>query len=233
MSASLLALACWLAGDAATGQQARTPPLRVPQRMPASDPLPLPPPQPQRHDLYQTTLQQAQPEQRSASDTLAEYKIPLEPPGPERLFRMESEAALFERMRQEARERKAPERIVFPESPVLAKEPYYGRSWPATRLEVEPHYVCHGRLLFEEVNSERYGWELGLFQPVISTLYFYKDVATLPYKLGSRLCDRFDCSAGKCLPGDPVPYLIYPPGLSLTGALTEGAVIAGLIAIFP
>src|SRR5271166_3408082 len=45
-----------------------------------------------------------------------------EVPGLEVITRLEPESSLFERMKQEAL--KVGERIVFPEEPVLAKEPY-------------------------------------------------------------------------------------------------------------
>jgi hypothetical protein len=35
------------------------------------------------------------------------------------------------------------------------------------------------------------------------------------------------------LPGDPVPLLIYPPELSLTGTVMEAGTIVALFAIFP
>ncbi len=167
-----------------------------------------------------------------ADESPTAYRIPFDLPGPERLFRLDSEEALFQRMMQEARERK-PEALVFPEQPVLAKEPYRGRDWPRTRMVVEPHYVCHGRLHFEQLNAERYGWDLGFFQPFVSLACFYKDVVLLPYHTFTDPCRCYDCNAGKCLPGDPVPLLLYPPELSLTGILAEGATIAGLAAIFP
>jgi hypothetical protein len=166
-------------------------------------------------------------------DELKDYQVQLEPPGPQRLFRLESETALQERMRQEARERPAPERIQFPDEPILSEEKYAGRTFPGTNVMVEPNYVCHGRLFFEELNSERYGWDLGPIQPLVSAVAFYKDVVLLPYHLGTRPCQCYDCSAGYCLPGDPVPYMLYPPELSLTGAVLETASVAALFFIFP
>src|SRR5262249_38660371 len=89
------------------------------------------------------------------------YQIQLETPGPQRVSRRESEGSLHERMRQEARERPSPERITFPDEPILTKERYAGRHWPPMHELVAPQYVCHGRLLFEQPNSERFGWDLG------------------------------------------------------------------------
>src|SRR5205814_4005473 len=105
--------------------------------------------------------------------------------------------------------------------------------WPKKKMAVEPGYVCHKRLLFEEPNAERYGWEFGLFQPILSSLYFYKDLALLPMHVMTHPQRCYDCSAGKCLPGDSVPYLLYPPELTVTGLLAEAATVGGLVAIFP
>ena len=58
-------------------------------------------------------------------------------------------------------------------------------------------------------------------------------MALLPYHMATDPCRKCECSAGYCLPGDPVPLLCYPPQLSLTGAVAEAATIAALFAIFP
>jgi hypothetical protein len=161
------------------------------------------------------------------------YNIPLEPPGPERLFRLESQAALFERMRQEARTRPSPDPLVFPEEPIVSKDRFALRSWAPLAEVVEPNYVCYTRLLFEQKNFERYGWDLGVVTPLVSAGAFFKDLALLPYHLGARPCEPCDCSTGYCLPGDPVPLLLYPPVLSVTGLAAEGAVITALFFFFP
>ena len=76
-------------------------------------------------------------------------------------------------------------------------------------------------------------WSSPTNVPAISTAVFIKDWLLLPYHLGTQPCRHFECSAGKCLPGDPVPLLLYPPELSITGALAEGAAIAVLEVMFP
>lgn len=161
------------------------------------------------------------------------YQVQLEPPGPQRLYRLESENALHTRMEQEARERPRPERLEFPDYRPLSTETRIARVWGPLHLPVEPNYVCYGRLEFEEINSERFGWEIGFLQPFISAGWFYWDLVALPYHAFSEPCRRSDCSAGYCLPGDPVPYLLYPPGASGTGALAQAAAVVSLIAIFP
>jgi hypothetical protein len=162
-----------------------------------------------------------------------EYHLQLEPPGLQRLIRLDSEKQLDERMRQEARERPVPERIQFPEEPVISREKYARRHFPAADMKVEPSYLCYSRLYFEERNAERYGWDLGIVQPVVSAGAFFWDVATLPYHLATDPCRFYDSNAGQCLPGDPVPYLLYPPELSMTGAVAEAGTVFALLAIFP
>jgi hypothetical protein len=136
-------------------------------------------------------------------------------------------------MRQEARDRDPLERIYFPDEPVVGREPYEGRFWPPSYLPVEPNYVCHGRLLFRQINAERYGWDAGWFHPFISAAAFFADVVTLPYHVATAPCRYYECSAGLCLPGDPVPLAIYPPEWSATGTLYQAAIVVALLAIFP
>ncbi len=98
---------------------------------------------------------------------------------------------------------------------------------------LEPGYVVHRRLFFEDKNSERYGWDLGMVQPFVSTAYFYKDVLLWPSHLASNLRCRFDTSAGKCPPGSPVPYLLYPPELTVGGGVLGAAAVIGTVFLMP
>jgi hypothetical protein len=105
---------------------------------------------------------------------------------------------------------------------------------PPRHVTYEPGFIIHRHLHFEERNSERYGWDLGLATPFISTMAFYKDVLLLPSKLGSSLVvGKLDTNAGKCLPGSPTPYYLYPPGLTITGTAAEGLVVTGLAFVIP
>lgn len=159
------------------------------------------------------------------------YTIQLNPPGPQRVFRLDSEESFKERMKQDARQRG--QRIEFPPEPIVSTESYSGRHYPPMQEVVEPGYVCYGRLFFEERNSERYDWDFGIIQPLVSVGYFYKDVLLFPYHYFTDPCRRYDCDAGYCLPGDPTPYLLYPPALSLTGALGEAGAVLAVLALLP
>jgi hypothetical protein len=164
-----------------------------------------------------------------------EAYIRLEPPGRERLFaNCDTERELEERMRQERRDTGTPgDPIVFPDRPETYNVAFQPRKYEPMTCQVEPSYIVYPRLYFEEKNTERYGWEKGPFQPLISTLYFFKDVALLPHNIATYPCRRFETNAGQCLPGDPVPYYLYPPELTGSGLLAEVGTIALISAIIP
>jgi hypothetical protein len=158
-------------------------------------------------------------------------------PGPQMLFLRESEAQYFERLRQRSRQQGAdfllPEEL--PVSNVTISQQSYPRIDPATKAPfhpqvelVEPHYVYHRRLLFEQPNFERIGWDFKILQPAICLGVFYYDIAMLPYHIWTRPCDCVDCSAGKCLPGDPAPLTVTCEEFSVTGLLAEAGTIVGL-----
>jgi hypothetical protein len=174
---------------------------------------------------------------RGADDsTQGVYQIQLEPPGLERLLlSLTSDADLQERIRQETYGRNPDERVVFPEEPILSRDRYYGRGaiWPQRGVIAEPFYVCYNRLFFEDKNAERYGWELGMLQPFVSTGLFLWDTALLPMHYFTDPCRKNDCSVGHCLPGDPTPFRLYPLEITGTGVVGELAVILALVAMFP
>jgi hypothetical protein len=161
----------------------------------------------------------------------------LRPPEPERVFRLESEAMLMERMAREALEGLNPLELRYefvpPSYPPVPPPGYVARDWEAQAEVVEPAYLCYGRLYFEQINAERYGWSLGPFHPLIAAGVFYFDLGTLPYRAATDPFRRYECNPGYALPGDPMPLLLYLPKLSLTGAVAEAAVAGLLIAIFP
>ena len=169
---------------------------------------------------------------RTQTDDLLEDQIRLEPPSIDVVTGMGSEKGLEERMRQEAIQRGGQE-IRFPAKAPVSTKPYTPRNLVGSKICAEPHYVSYDRLHFEELNAERYGWDLGFIQPLVSAAYFYKDVLFLPYEVASYPHRRFETSAGKCLPGDPVPYILYPPEVTLSGIAAEAGVAVGLVPVFP
>ena len=238
------ALALLLAGTASAQQpvytgwnQTPTPvPVTVPQQLPASiDAKPLPRTVPTTPTVPSQNIQRTQLAQAPLGyvpQSTPNQSLSLDPPGFDRVHVIKSEADMFQTWKQIAKDTTG-ERLVFPEPPILTREPFLGRSWPQTACLTEPHYVEYGRLMFEEVNAERYGWDLGMFGVVVSSAYFAKDFALLPYHRFTDPCRWLDSGAGLCLPGDPVPYRLYPEGLSLTGAVAEVAAVSAILAIFP
>ena len=170
----------------------------------------------------------------AADDEKKEFQVQVTPPDKERLSQLDSEAKLRERIRQETLERTSDEPVVFPEEPTLSREVYGGRVglWPVRQLVVEPNYVVYKKLYFEQLNTERYGWDLGPISPLVCTAKFYADLVTVPLKFGARPCER-EASTGYFLPGDPVPLLAYPPEITVTGTALEVGVIIALLVVFP
>jgi len=164
-----------------------------------------------------------------ADDTFVQIELP----GPQRLFVRENEEQFFERVR--ARMKKQPDggRVIFPEQQPVSRETYKPRSWPSRNVLVEPSYVCHGRLFFEQPNFERVGYDLGVLQPALCLGVFYYDAALLPYHIWSDLRVRYECNAGKCLPGDQAPFLIPRERFSVTGLLGQSGTMIGLGFLFP
>jgi hypothetical protein len=136
----------------------------------------------------------------------------LELPGDQALFRLESEQAWQTRLRQDARQKGRSQKLTFPDPNIqLAPGPFQPRVWPAQVEVVEPYYVAYRRLYLQQINAERYGWDLGLLHPFMSACIFYFDLATVPFQIIAEPCRRYEYNTGYCLPGDPVPLLLYPP----------------------
>ncbi|MCS7015187.1 MAG: hypothetical protein NZM42_03585 [Gemmatales bacterium] len=162
---------------------------------------------------------------------IAAYVEPLEVPTPERLFRLESERELRERLRQEQRDQGA--RATFPADVAVAPPgvTYQGRAWPRFVNTIPTSVTAYQPLYFEDKNVERYGWDAGIFQPLLSAGKFYLDVALLPYHVGTQWPWSLEYNAGYSLPGDPEPYRLYCPRLSCTGAALESLAVLGIIAL--
>jgi len=153
------------------------------------------------------------------------------------------EQAILDRLRYDERMAgrdpyaKYPPTTAFPPEPVLGGGVAYvpkTAAYAPTRVNYNALYVVHRRLHFEEKNAERYGWDLGIVQPLVSAMYFYKDVLLWPNSLASGCAYGFyDTNVGKCMPGSPTPYMLYPPGLTVTGTAFEGVIITGAVFAFP
>jgi hypothetical protein len=177
--------------------------------------------------------QRQPPRPKYSADGEPEFTVRTDLPGNDLLFRRESEDQMFDRIRLEAHTQPGGQRVTFPERVPVSREPWTPRQFPQAVERIEPSFVMHRRLLFEQKNFDRYGWELGALQPFISTGKFGYDVATLPYHWASRPLRRWDSSAGKCQPGDDTPLYLYREQLSAFGlAAQAGTVALGFLA-FP
>ncbi len=160
-----------------------------------------------------------------------EITIQIEPPPAERLFKLESERAWRERLRQEAHNRG--QQITFPDEPILSTDRFPGRHWPRMTMWVEPMYVGFNRLYFHQINFERYGWDLGPVSTLLSAATFFKDLVMFPYHACTDPFRDYEYNRGWCLPGDAVPLMLYPEPISATGLLGEAAAVVLVLVTFP
>ena len=121
------------------------------------------------------------------------------------------------------------QQVAPPGTPYVAKTVNY----PPGGIFIEPTYVTHRRLYFEDRNTERYGWDLGPLQTVVSAGAFYKDVFLFPAYFASHPHERYETSRGKCRPGDPVPYFLYPPEIDIWGYAAQASTLVGAGFVFP
>jgi hypothetical protein len=148
--------------------------------------------------------------------------------------------------RKDPKERKTPEEVIrdqaqylkFPPLPVLSPPsvPYRAKTYAyePRKMVVEPFYVVHRRLYFEEKNGERTGWDLGPLSTLTAVTHFYADTILWPaHVFGGCEYGYWDTSAGKCLPGSPTPYFLYPPELTLSGSVFQAGVVTGFAFLFP
>jgi hypothetical protein len=172
-----------------------------------------------------------QPSPAESSRELAlPYSLRVQEPTRDRVFKVESEEDLLARLRKE--NPKIADHIYFPKTG-LSEEPLVPRTWMPQAALVEPNFVCYHPLYFEDKNTERYGWDFSIFQPIVSTGKFYLDLITLPYQMGAHPPCCCECNTGYFLPGDPAPYMLYVPPPSLAGAAAQTGVVVGGCAIFP
>jgi hypothetical protein len=160
--------------------------------------------------------------------------------GPERIFAMPDDEGLQRLIREKMlieNPATKPKDVRFPDYPDVGGGVAYvpkTASYPPMRATYDPLYVVHRRLHFEDRNTERQGWDLGIIQPAVSAVLFYKDVFFWPHSLASGCAHGFwDTSAGKCLPGSPTPYLLYPPGLTTSGSVFQTVMVTGMAFAIP
>jgi hypothetical protein len=126
----------------------------------------------------------------------------------------------------------------FPKLPVVSPPEVAYRpktlDYEPRQVLIEPSYVVHRRLHFEERNAERSGWDIGPAQALLSTAYFWRDTLLWPQSLASA-CVRgpWDTNAGKAGVGCPSPYYLYPLGLTITGTAAETAILTGGAFLLP
>lgn len=142
---------------------------------------------------------QAKPQPKKAPADAGNDPLPssiqLEPPGPDQLFQLISEAALRARLRKEDPTDLASGYRFLPEEKPIQVVPERPPGGPPHTMQVAANYVCAHRLFFEQPRPERYGHSLGIVEPLVDAGVFYFDLATWPVRAAvvPWPCYRFEC----------------------------------------
>jgi hypothetical protein len=93
--------------------------------------------------------------------------------------------------------------------------------------------LCHQPLYFEEVNLERHGYSIGVFQPALSAAHFFGRVPALPYLMHAERARESRYTLGHYRPGSNAPYELYVPPFSVRGSMAETIAVIGLMYAIP
>ena len=118
------------------------------------------------------------------------YDMPVTPPHPDQLFRLDSEVGFRDQLRAEVLKRSPKVQLEFPEADKTLPARQTARDWPVYVKWVEPSYVVSKRLFFEQRRFERYGESLGILQPAVSSGIFVFDLFLWPAR---RMAQPFRC----------------------------------------
>jgi hypothetical protein len=103
------------------------------------------------------------------------------------------------------------------------------RNFVGTTANWKASGLCHKPLMFEEVQLERYGHEIGpVLQPVVSTAHFFGNIIVMPYKAGIHPPNECQYALGYYRPGNCAPWTVGPIPISLRGGLFQAAAVTGV-----
>jgi hypothetical protein len=117
--------------------------------------------------------------------------------------------------------------------PVIESAQVVGRDWAAIDYRWTAPLLCHGPILFEQLNAERYGITYDCLQPVTSAAHFFATVPILPYKVWTQGHDHCQYALGYYRPGSCAIPQCYRPRISADASLFEAGVILGIIFALP
>ncbi len=116
----------------------------------------------------------------------------LAPPTRDQVFRVQSEQALKQRLRQELPQVK---KVDFPRGATLLGEESAtaAQSFPVQAIAPIAGQVCYRPLYFEDKQTERFGNYVPCLQPFLSAGRFFGDYLLFPYRLCQAPPWTFEC----------------------------------------
>jgi hypothetical protein len=107
------------------------------------------------------------------------------------------------------------------------------RDWGLYSFTWEAKGLCHGPLRFEQPNLERYGYSLGVVQPVVSAAHFFSTMPLLPYHMTTDRARECQYTLGHYRPGSYAPFRRSRIPLRLDAAAVQGWVTTGVFFLVP
>ena len=145
---------------------------------------------------------------------------------------LDSQKMFEERMRQQALQRTPPDSVQFPANAPITTTTLVRKPPSTTIPGTPPSFVTYRCISKRRMRNDSAGtW--ALFNRRCHSLISIRTFLLCPHNYFSHPLRRYESCAGYCLPGDPVPYILYPPEFTLTGSVAEAAIIVGLFAILP
>ena len=103
------------------------------------------------------------------------------------------------------------------------------RPWEQSSYCWEAPGTAHNPLYFEEINLERYGYNYGHLQPIVSAAHFFATIPLLPYEMTVHPPHEEVYSLGYYRPGDAAPRQRRRIELRADAGAMETAAVIGTI----
>ncbi len=109
----------------------------------------------------------------------------------------------------------------------------FSRANLETTMMWEAPASSHRPLYFEDINLERHGYKVPVFQPALSAAHFFGHLPLLPYMMVSDKHRDPQYTLGHYRPGDYAPYSLYVRRFRIDASAAELATAAAFIFAFP
>ena len=106
-------------------------------------------------------------------------------------------------------------------------------NWQPRQVYWDPTDLSYAPLYFEDPRLERHGHDLGILQPIASSLHFFGTVPALPYLATQQNPNSAVYPLGQTRPGDRIAPYHERPRFDWKAVMAEASTWIGFFALFP